>query len=357
MRKIKIRHLVEKRQKGHSLFYWQPTMALRSAGFLTRRLAERTNILADAIVEAEKLNAEVDAWRAGTVPSVIEAGTVPWLIRKYQADPWYKQRAAKTQRGYDQCLSRLEAWSKRAGHPQLATITRDGVVALFNAIDGKAPFMARAVVRMARRLFNYGVVIKAMTDNPASKLGIKGMQAREAFWTDDQADTMLAACRAAGRESLALAFLLAVNLGQREGDVLALSWTAYNGTSIKLRQGKTGSMVNIPVMPDLKAALDAAIRQSPIIVISETTCRPYKEDNFTHVFAEIRDAAGIEGVKFMDLRRTAVVRLALAGCTVPEIAAITGHSIDRTAKILETYLPRTTQVAQAAIAKLAEYRK
>ena len=33
----------------------------------------------------------------------------------------------------------------------------------------------------------------------------------------------------------------------------------------------------------------------------------------------------IEDLWFMDLRRTAVVRLAEAGCSVPEIAAINGH--------------------------------
>ncbi len=47
-----------------------------------------------------------------------------------------------------------------------------------------------------------------------------------------------------------------------------------------------------------------------------------------------------------------MVNLARAGATVPEIAAITGHSIHRTQWILETYLPRDTQMARAAIVKL-----
>jgi hypothetical protein len=52
-----------------------------------------------------------------------------------------------------------------------------------------------------------------------------------------------------------------------------------------------------------------------------------------------------------------VVRLAEAGCTVPEIAAITGHQLDRTARILETYLPRTAPLARAAIRKLELHRR
>jgi hypothetical protein len=58
----------------------------------------------------------------------------------------------------------------------------------------------------------------------------------------------------------------------------------------------------------------------------------------------------------MDLRRTAVVHLARAGCSVPEIAAITGHSISRTVSILEVYLPRDAQMAAVGIAKLAAWR-
>jgi hypothetical protein len=46
-----------------------------------------------------------------------------------------------------------------------------------------------------------------------------------------------------------------------------------------------------------------------------------------------------------------VVRLAEAGCTDPEIAVITGHSLERTRQILETYLPRTPEMARNAMAK------
>ncbi len=52
-----------------------------------------------------------------------------------------------------------------------------------------------------------------------------------------------------------------------------------------------------------------------------------------------------------DLRRTAAVRLAEASCTPIEIAAITGHSIERTRQILETYVPRTDPMGRNAVAK------
>ena len=46
-----------------------------------------------------------------------------------------------------------------------------------------------------------------------------------------------------------------------------------------------------------------------------------------------------------------MVRFAEAGCTDPEIAAITGPFLERTKQILETYLLRTPEMARNAMAK------
>ena len=50
-----------------------------------------------------------------------------------------------------------------------------------------------------------------------------------------------------------------------------------------------------------------------------------------------------------DLRRTGIVRLAEAGATTPQIAAISGHAIDYCQRIIDTYLPRRTEVAVAGM--------
>ena len=90
---FRVRYLVAKRQKSRILYYWQPNRPLRDAGFLPRRLAERTNDLADAIREAEALNLELDAWRAGQQPVPIQPGTIPWLVKLYRSDPRYTDLA------------------------------------------------------------------------------------------------------------------------------------------------------------------------------------------------------------------------------------------------------------------------
>src|SRR5205823_6137350 len=62
---------------------------------------------------------------------------------------------------------------------------------------------------------------------------------------------------------------------------------------------------------------------------------------------------GIETLTFHDLRGTAVTRLAIAGCTVPEIASLTGHSLRDVNRILEVhYLNLDVALAENAIQKL-----
>ncbi len=108
--------------------------------------------------------------------------------------------------------------------------------------------------------------------------------------------------------------------------MLRLGWTQYDGAAVRLRQRKTGRLIAVPAIAELRQTLDAAPRTAATMVVSETTGRPYTEDNFTHLFRGVADAAGLpDALQFRDLRRTAVVFLAEAGCSVPEIAAITGH--------------------------------
>ncbi len=76
---------------------------------------------------------------------------------------------------------------------------------------------------------------------------------------------------------------------------------------------------------------------------------PASSDLARKLFNEARSDAGLDHLQARDLRRTACVRLAEAGCTPIEIAAISGHSIESTTRILETYVPRTEAMGRAGM--------
>ena len=160
---------------------------------------------------------------------------------------------------------------------------------------------------------------------------------------------------------LHLPLLLALWTGQRQGDLLRLTWSAYDGTHIRLRQSKSmrrGARrvvhVNVPIGAPLKLALNEAARtkQSPIILLNSEG-QPSTQGGFRASWGKASAKAGLEGVTFNDLRGTAVTRLALVGCSEAEIATITGHSLRDVRSILDAhYLHRDQALAESAIRKL-----
>ena len=72
------------------------------------------------------------------------------------------------------------------------------------------------------------------------------------------------------------ALIFALHTGQRQGDLLRLVWTSYDGSFIRLRQGKAkrrgvaGPPVEVPVTAALKRMLDGMPRVSATILTSRT---------------------------------------------------------------------------------------
>jgi len=177
---------------------------------------------------------------------------------------------------------------------------------------------------------------------------------KENIWDAETIREMLAA----SSRPLQVALMLALWTGQRQGDLLSLPWSAYDGAFLRVKQGKTGARVKIPVVGILKEVLDeeAASKKSTTI-LTNTRGRSWTSDGFKTSWGKAAKAAGVVGRTFHDLRGTAVTRLALAGCEVSEIAAITGHSIKDAASILDThYLGGRFELAEQAMTKLVAHQ-
>ena len=148
------------------------------------------------------------------------------------------------------------------------------------------------------------------------------------------------------------AFKLMPYTGQRQQDALKLEWTKYVDGRLSVRQRKTGALIDIPAAANLKVLLNSLPRMSTH-VLTDALGRPRTQRAFGSRWRETTLAAGLtdRDLKNMDLRGTAMVRLAEAGATPHDISAISAHDIHETMRILETYVPRTRKMADAAIAK------
>jgi integrase len=284
------------------------------------------------------------------------SGVILSILQGYQASEDFRQLAESTRRGYVALIKRIE---KEFADFPLSALTDRRTRGVFMA------WRDRLAANAGRRQADYAWSVLARVLSWALDRGLVGANPcthggrlyrgsrRENIWTAADEAAFLERAPA----HLHLPLLLALWTGQRQGDLLRLPWSAYDGTHIRLRQGKTGARVLIPVGAPLKAALDAATKHGPIILAS-TDKRPWTSDGFRASWAKACKRAGVSGVTFHDLRGTAVTRLALAQCTEAEIATITGHSLQSVRAILDThYLARDPALGESAIRKLEKGTK
>jgi integrase len=150
------------------------------------------------------------------------------------------------------------------------------------------------------------------------------------------------------------ALIIALHTGQRQADILKLPWSAYDGQSITLRQGKASrrgakaAPITIRCTETLRQMLDDMPRTSPLI-LTTTTGRAFKKRYFAAQWKKAGDEAEIEDLHFNDLRGTAVTLLSEAGNTIQQVASVTGHSLKTVTGIIEKYLARTRGLSDAAI--------
>jgi integrase len=190
--------------------------------------------------------------------------------------------------------------------------------------------------------------------NPCEKSGrLYHGERSESVWTIDHEVAYWKGAPA----HLHLPLLLGLWTGQREGDLLKLTWSQYDGTHIRLRQGKTGKRVIIPVGKSLRFALDALkakrIPAKHDVILLNTRGQAWTGNGFSSSFRKATAHCGIENLTFHDTRGTAVTRLALAGSSVPQIATFTGHALKDVEAILEVhYLNRDPRMAEDALLRL-----
>ena len=359
MGKFSVRYLVSKPQKGgHVLYYWEPKKRDRElGGFRSRALGSN---LEKAIERASAFNAELDAWRKGLVKeSAPERESVAWLINEYRKDHTFLRLAPRTRSDYEKQFDRIKLAfkEKRPGDLSARAVTRAHAKQVYHGLTHSLR-QAQYFTQVARIVFGFGKDIGVLEENPFTNLKVRTPKPRDQIWTPEEIEAFTIKAIEMNRASIARAVCLGANTGQREQDILAMSWNQYDGKYIQLKQKKTGVELTVPCLSWLREALNKATRKSTLMVINDNTGAPYSGDYFRQLVRSIADASSIrKDLTFMDLRRTAVVRLAEAGCTTPEIASITGHSIEDCQRIIDTYLPKTKKLAENAILKLENKSK
>lgn len=350
MPRFNVRYLVARRNAdGGTRYYWVPAQRYQDLGFKVVRLGSDKDA---AMKQAMEMNAALDEARKQNAPFRRRhaTGTVAHLVAEYRQSRAYQELAPRTVANYSMYLRLLE---NLFGDAPVETITPIIANKTYAKLLPK-PRKARFMVQVCKIVWNYGRALELCTTNPWESVRTKASPPDAKVWSHGQVEEALRC----SPPSVALAIMLAAYTGQRQGDLLALKWAAYDGKRITLTQNKTGKRVIIPVLPQLKAALDATSRTSTHILVSEKTQRPYASRYFAEQLVELREKLSLPaGLHFKHLRNTALLWLFESGCTTAEAAAITGHSIQYCQSILDVYFVASEKLADNASDKMVVYLK
>lgn len=300
--------------------------------------------------------------------------------RQVEASEDFLMLAAKTRSDYRGLLERVIR--PRFGPFRVCDLESEMVLALRDSFSA-TPYYANQVVRTLSTLMSFACARSAtfgVTVNPClgkkKKFGVKkGVRARRAFWAPaDEAAFVRRAWRMDWE--MVKAIYLFIYTGQRPGDCLAMDMADYDGSgrvrvtltgaandvAFDIEQSKTGARVMIPAHKSLVRIIEIEkrrrLKEGRVggTILHTAAGEPFKWRYFCSRWDKVVAATGLQGLQRRDLRRTAVVRLAEAGCQVPQIAAITGHSLRSVDNIMEHYFVRTFPMAQTAIARLEDHR-
>jgi integrase len=273
------------------------------------------------------------------------SGTLRALAVSYFASPTFRTARPSTQYTYRNVIDRLCA---EHGDKRVALLQRDHVVKLL-AARANTPGTANALRRSLRALMQHAVEIGLRSDDPTRDVRKVPSAKGDGYhsWTEGEIEQFERQHPVGSRARLAFALLLYT--GQRRSDVVRMGRQHLSDNAICVRQVKTGREVWVPVHEALAPILAGASANLTFLLTDQG--KPYTAAGFGNWFRDQCRAAGLHGCSAHGLRKAAARRLAEAGCSTHEIAAITGHaSLKEVARYTEAVDRR--RLAASAMAKV-----
>lgn len=258
-------------------------------------------------------------------PAVIGAsrtipGSVNAMIVGYLGSAAFHHLAPSSQAQYGRIFENMR---REHGDKSIAKLERRHVVTMLNA-KAATPIGARDFLRCLRLLIAYGIGIGIRADDPTLGLRVK-LPKSDGYrtWTEDDIAAVEAAYPIGSKPRLALALLLGTAL--RCADVVRVGPGNVRNGTITITQQKTKTALVIPVTAALAEAINATPSEAMVFLLNEHG-KAFTAKGFGKWFTAQCQRVGLTGLSPHGLRKAACRRLAEAGCSANEIAAISGHA-------------------------------
>ena len=215
----------------------------------------------------------------------------------------------------------------------------------------------RHIHRLLQQCLDQAIRDGLLTENPAKAFRYrKSTTVKANIMTPLEMEDYL---DAAERLSYLPMFMLALTAGLRQGELIALKWSDLNvkdrtltiseQRSVERRElieygSETRTITLSSELVDLLIMEHAKNPNSPLMFMHPATQRPYSPQMVRRMHNEIIREAGLDHIRFTDLRHTCAVLSLRNGMETKELARMLGHyrpSITR--QNYEPYLPHKVQ--------------
>jgi integrase len=247
-------------------------------------------------------------------------GSVDAAVVGYYNSLAFRSLAIGTQKMRRAILERFRA---EHGDKRIAMLPPEFIV---RTLGKRSPAAARNWLKTLRGLLEFAVGEKFRADDPSQGIRLPKMPKSDgiATWTEDEIQAFEAKHPIGSRPRLAFALLLFT--AQRRGDVVRMGRQHVRDGAISVRQQKTGAALEIPIHHGLQTVLDATPSEHLTFLVTEFG-KPFTSAGFGNWFRDRCNEAGLpRHCSAHGLRKAACRRLAEAGCTAHQIAAISGHA-------------------------------
>lgn len=241
----------------------------------------------------------------------------------------------------------LEPLAKAHGHRLVRDMRADKVAKIIQDIGNDKPGMANLTKSVLQKMMKYAVKAKWRADNPV--LGIEPFKrGTHHTWTEGELKAFETRWPLGTRQRLAYALLLYT--GQRVGDVAEMNRSDIVDGELHVIQQKTGAELYLPIVIELDRAMRAYSAKG-LSLIGKEDGKPLSRAGLSQLMTDAIRKAGLPAKCVPHgLRKAAMRRLAEAGKTEKQIAAVSGH---KTLREIERYTAAADQrrLAKDAMAK------
>jgi integrase len=302
--------------------------------------------------------AELDAEAKGVAERRARAGTLHSLVLDYRRSEAFKDLKPRTRQDYERVFTFLGPIFDQP----LSAFDAATIVALRNRWrEARGRRFVNYCLTVLKLVFRHGMDEQLVSYNPVSEVRSirrdKNAVPLNRPWTAEERAAVWKAVGTPRWRHLRLPVAIGLETGMREGDVIALTRLAIKGRLLSIKTAKRGVDIAIPISSRLAEALCDAESHDSVTLCVNSKGLPWKGNGFRSGFRKMLRALEAEGkigqgCTFHGFRHDVATRLAEAGCSAEDIAAVLGQKSSRIAAHYADKADRSRRT-EAAIRKLA----